>query len=182
MKTAAHSTGWNTCGHGDTLNKPKHSQHKTHQAGISAICFCHRWLMWAKLLSRELLFSLVRSVKGYPSPLRCARCGNLGPRTRERDRWVFLAGYPVLSRCWAHSDLFTPLDPPPPPTHSLGSHLQHFLIAQIFLCTGVFAFTTFPAPLSHSEVSCKFSLLPFPLCSFVRTHSIHSLFVCILSV
>lgn len=46
------------------------------------------------------MFSLVFSVKGYTTPLRSALSENLRDRMRERerDRWVFLAGYPVLSR------------------------------------------------------------------------------------
>lgn len=48
---------------------------------------------------RTCVFSAV-SVKGYTSALCSACCGNFRNRTRARDgdRWVFLAGYPVLSR------------------------------------------------------------------------------------
>lgn len=73
---------------------------KTYQSCMFAICLWHWWLMKVKLFSQEPLFSLEFSVKGYTSSLPCALCGNLRDGTREgkRDRWIFLAGYPVLSR------------------------------------------------------------------------------------
>lgn len=81
---------------------------------ISAICLHHRWLMPAKLLTLKLLFSLLLPVKGYTSRLLCARCGNLRQRTQKWDRWVFLTGYPVLSRAAGPTPTSSPLLTPDP--------------------------------------------------------------------
>lgn len=78
------------------------------------------WWTWvfSRAFSESLHFScLVPTVGNFRARMR----------QRKRDRWLFHAGYPVLS--WvarAFSDPLTPLDSWP--VHSLGLRLQYFLI------------------------------------------------------
>lgn len=130
------------------------SQIRPLQVRLSAYSRCHRWWMKAYFWGEEPVFSIGLSLKGYTSP-HCLPLWEL-LQAEERDRWVSLAGYPVLSgAAGPHCDLLTPLELWP--AHALRSHCQCFPN-----CPQKSTFLTKSA-LPHSQVSLQ-----------LRFHSNHS--------
>lgn len=159
MKTATNiSAGWNShavivphCNTAYTL-VIRHIR----RAFLLSVSAADDWCKWS---------SLVFSVKGYTSPLHCGNSRHGPEREGQRDRWVSLAGYPVLSTAAGPTLTSSPLLTPRP-AHSLGSTSPTFPNRPNPFVFSQPCFLSFLGLQSHSQVSLQFARLPFPFSPF----------------